>query len=724
MAKPRVSAGGGWPAIFYVFRKAREVGGFFKLYKRLRSRNACKTCAFGMGGQKGGMVNEDGRFPEVCKKSIQAQAGDMGKTISETFFQKTSLKELKNFTSKELEDLGRLTFPIIANEGDQHFQRITWNEAHYRVTQAFKKTSPEKVFFYSSGRSSNEAAFLFQIVARAFGTANIHNCSYYCHQASGVALGKIYGSGTSSIVLEDLDKADFAIVIGANPASNHPRIIKYLMELRRRGGKVVIINPVKELGLSQFRVPSDWRSMLFGSKISDFYLQPHVGSDIALLKALLKGVMERKACDEKFIGQYTCGWEEVKRDIENQDWQDLLSHCGVSRKDLDPVIDAVCRAQKGIALWAMGLTHHLHGVDNILALGNLVLARGWLGKPGCGFLPIRGHSNVQGVGSCGVTPQLKKAFAEKMEEIYSIKIPKEAGQDTFSSMLAAEKGNIDAAILLGGNLFASNPDRKWADRALASIALKCTLSTKLNEGHVWGLGKTNIILPVLARDEESQDTSQESMFNYVRLSDGGLPNVKGEMRSEVDIIASIAEGILPQNGFNWGEMRSHKRLREEISKVVPGYEKTAQLNQTKEEFQLKGRTFHEPTFATSDQKAHFHVTPLPKINNGAFRLMTLRSEGQFNTVVYEEEDLYRGIKKRDVVMMAEADGQKLNLKEGDRVWVKNETGQMAVSVAFIDIPQGNLAMYYPEANILVPGKVDQRSRTPAFKSVAAHIELF
>src|SRR5919197_715475 len=581
---------------------------------------------------------------------------------------------MERLGSAELERLGRLAFPFVAADGDAHFRRVSWAEALDRAGAALRAAPPDQVFFYSSGRASNEAAFLMQLVARAYGTANIHNCSFYCHNASSVALSQVYGSGTASITLEDLAQADLVLLAGANPASNHPRLVGQLVRLRRRGGKVIVVNPLRELGLLRFRVPSDWRSMLRGSTVSDLYLQPHVGADVALFKALLKGVVETGAVDRAFVAEHTSGWEA---DMAASPWDELVGRAGVPRAEIDRAVGLLAGARRGVFCWAMGLTHHAHGVDNVLALANLALARGWLGRPGCGLLPIRGHSNVQGVGSCGMTPALKQAFAARLEELYGIRVVPGVGQDTYSSMVAAAEGRIQACVLLGGNLFASNPDRAWTAAALRRIPTSISITTKLNEGHVHGRGRTAIILPALARDEEAQATTQESMFNFVRLSEGGTPAVAGEMRSEVEVIASLAELILPPGRFDWSALRSHRRLREEMAKVVPGFGALARIDQTRQEFTIAGRTFHEPHFATPDGRARFHPTRLPDFAPapGELRLMTLRSEGQFNTVVYEEEDIRRG----------------------------------------------NLAMYYPEANALVPRRVDGRSKTPAFKSVAARV---
>ena len=716
-------AGGGLAAVRYVFRKGREAGGVVSLYRRLRSRNACKTCGLGMGGQAGGMVNEAGHFPEVCKKSVQAQAGDMMPPIGEDVFRRTSIAELETLTSAECERLGRLAFPIIAEPGATHFRRIGWDEAFDRAAAALRAAPPEEAFFYSSGRSSNEAAFLMQLVARAWGTANIHNCSFYCHNASSVALTDVYGSGTASVGLDDLAEADLVLVAGANPASNHPRLIAQLIALRRRGGTVIVVNPLREVGLVRFRVPSDWQSLLFGSTVSDLYLQPHVGSDVALFAALLKGVVERGAVDRAFVAAHTTGFADVERGLATTSWDSLLAACGVARAEVDRAVELLCAARRGIFCWAMGLTHHANGVDNVLALANLALARGWLGRTGAGLLPIRGHSNVQGVGSCGVSPTLKAAFAARLEEIYGIRPAPTAGLDTFASMEAAAAGRVRAAVLLGGNLFASNPDRAWSAGALRRIGLTLSITTKLNEGHVHGRGRTAIVVPALARDEEAQPTTQESMFNFVRLSDGGTPAVAGEMRSEVDVIAALAERLLPQGGFDWSRLRSHRALREEIARVVPGYAPIAAMDVTRREFTVEGRTFAEPRFATADGRARFHVTPLPAFAPaaGELRLMTVRSEGQFNTVVYEEEDVYRGTTERDVVFMAPDDVAAHGLAAGERVVVSTAAGELEVSVAPAPIRAGNIAMFYPEANVLVPRRLDARSRTPAFKSVAARV---
>ena len=723
MARPRVSAGGGVPALLYSWRMGRQAGGFWKLYKRLRSKNACKTCALGMGGQAGGMVNEGGHFPEVCKKSLQAQAADMIAPLAPDFFAKNSIELLGKMTPRQLEFAGRLSYPVMAGPDDSHYRPVSWEEAFSRAGEAFKGVKPEETFFYASGRSSNEAAFLLQLIARAYGTNNVHNCSYYCHSASGVALAKVYGSGTASVVLDDLQSSDFVMVVGANPASNHPRLLTQLMHLRRRGGKVVVVNPLKELGLVRFRVPSDWRSMLWGSQVSDLYIQPRVGTDVAFFQGVLKALLATKGIDEDFIAQHTEGWDALVEDIKSQSWDDISETCGVSKRDMEQVAAMLFAAERGIFCWAMGLTHHAHGVDNILALSNVALAKGWLGRPGCGLMPIRGHSNVQGVGSVGVSPKLKQDFAEKIEKLYGLSLPSHEGQHTYASMQAAHAGEVRGAFYLGGNLYGSNPDLDWAEKALRSIDASVFVSTKLNPGHIFGRGKTSIILPALARDEEQQATTQESMFNFVRMSEGGTPAVAGEMRSEVDIVASFAQEVLPEGIFDWSELRSHEALRSAIAQIVPGYEPIDKIAKDGE-FQIPGRTFHQPEFNTPTGKAQFFVTKQPKdmFPEDSLRLITIRSEGQFNTVVYDEEDLYRGADHRYVVLMAQEDVKARNFVDGDWVLVETSTGSLKVQISVCDIRSGSIAMYFPEANVLVPQTIDSQSKTPAFKGIAAYVK--
>ena len=719
----RIKSGGGLPAIWYSLRKARQVGGTLKLYRAMRSKNACKTCALGMGGQMGGMVNESGHFPEVCKKSIQAMTADMQGAIPEGYFDTFDLNALKGLSSKDLEASGRITRPLYAGPLDTRYRPISWDEAMTRVGKRLSATEPERSLFYFSGRSSNEAGFLLQLLARLYGTNNVNNCSFYCHQASGVGLSSVTGSGTATVVLEDIESLgtnDVVMIIGANPASNHPRLMTTLMHFKRRGGKVVVVNPLKELGLVRFKVPSNLRSMIFGSRIADEYVQPHIGGDIAFLSGVAKAVIDMGGVADRFVSDHSEGWESYRAHIESLEWERIEKESGVPRSTMERIGALYAGAPSAIFCWAMGITHHEHGVGNVQAIANLAMVRGMLGRPGAGLLPLRGHSNVQGMGSMGVTPQLKAEIFARLEADFGLELPTTPGLDTLGSMLRAADGGIDFALCLGGNLYGSNPDADFASRSLGSIGMVVYLSTTLNTGHAFGRGKETVILPVLARDEEQQPTTQESMFNYVRLSDGGEARHSGP-RSEVEVIADLAQRVVGTGPVDWEAMRAHRNIRKAIARIIPGYGKIGEIDRTREEFQIEGRTLHEPRFGTESGRARFHnveIPQLPAVPN-QLRLMTVRSEGQFNTVVYEDHDLYRGQDRRDIIMLCREDIAEMGLAIDQRVTVRSVTGVIAnVVVREVDIRPGNAVMYYPEANVIIPKTADSRSRTPAFKNTA------
>ncbi|NOY29516.1 MAG: FdhF/YdeP family oxidoreductase [Planctomycetes bacterium] len=725
----KVRTGGGWPAVAYTFRKAREVGGLLKLWKAMRSKNACKTCALGMGGQRGGMVNEAGHFPEVCKKSLQAMVADMQGAIPAEFWQGHTPETLKRLSPRELENSGRLTQPVLFTPQLQRFQPISWEDAFRRITLKLRELSADETFWYFSGRSSNEAGFLLQMFARIYGTNNVNNCSYYCHQASGVGLTSVTGSGTATIVLDDLDEADLVFVIGGNPASNHPRLMRTLMQVRRRGGEVIVINPIVETGLVNFSVPSDPRSLLLGSKIASLYVQPHIGGDLALLAGIAKRIVEMGDHDSTFLETACNGWPELAQQLGDTSWEEILEKSGVTKEQIDSIAERYARSKNAVFSWTMGITHHVHGVQNVQAIANLALLRGMVGRPGAGLMPIRGHSNVQGIGSVGVTPKLKDAIFERLQNHFDVSLPTTTGLDTMECMEGAASGKLKFGFCLGGNLYGSNPDSRFAEQALGNLDMAVYLNTTLNTGHAYGLARETIILPVLARDEEPQPTTQESMFSLVRLSDGGPSRLAGP-RSEVEVIATVAEqllGTVDDSPIDWKSMRDTGRIREAIAAIVPGYEKVATIDKTKEEFLVDGRAFHEPKFPTPDGRATLHTHDLPPLageGKNEMRLMTIRSEGQFNTVVYEENDLYRNVPRRDVVLIHPDDITRLGLDVSATVTIHGPAGSMhGIGLhPFEEIRPGNLAMYYPEANVLVSRKLDPQSKTPAFKGVVVAVE--
>lgn len=711
--------GGGFKAIRYSL-KASNIVGYRKMFRAMMSKNTCKTCALGMGGQKGGMTNEMGGFPEVCKKAFQAQITDIQPPIPEKLFKEKSIEDFRKTTGRLLEKSGRLNTPLYKAEGDTNYSVISWKKAIERIVNQFKATAAERSFFYSSGRSSNEAAFLLQLFARIYGTNNVNNCSYYCHQATGVGIGSTIGTGTATIQLQDIEKADLIFVIGANPASNHPRYVRQLMKCRRRGGHVVVINPVKEKGLMKFAIPSDFKSLYSGgSKIASEYIQVQIGGDIALLKGIAKAVIEAGKHDLKFMEDYTNGKDDYLADIQNTPWETIVSNSGIPQENIRHIAEIYGNSKNVVFSWSMGITHHEHGSENVESIVCLALLRGMIGRRYAGLLPLRGHSNVQGIGSVGVTPALKEIFYNNIEKHIEVQLPNVPGMDTMSCMKASHDGKIDLAFLLGGNLYQSNPDTQFAEQALNAIPFKIYLNTTLNPGHFYGVDKEVLILPVAARDEEQQKTTQESMFNFVRLSDGGTVRLNN-VRSEVEIISDIADKVLVDSTLDFGNLKSHQNLREFIAKVVPGYEKLGKIEESGEEFQISNRTFHQPQFATPDHKANFRVCPIPllKGEEGEFRMMTVRSEGQFNTIIYEEEDLYREQTSRWIVLMNKDDIRKKGLQENDLVTLESSVGKMEkIVVREFDIPSGNIMTYFPESNILVPTITDPRSQTPGYKLV-------
>ncbi len=736
----RVTTGGGFRAVLYTLKKSRQAGGLWKFWKAMRSKNACKTCALGMGGQKGGMVNEAGHFPEVCKKSFQAMVADMQGAVKPEFFETYSIPQLQAFTPYQMEHSGRLVQPVVLEKGSQHYRPISWDDAMGRIAKKLAATRPDETFWYFSGRSSNEAGFLLQLFARIYGTNHVNNCSFYCHQASGVGLASMLGTGAGTVKLDDMEGADCVIVLGGNPASNHPRMMRSLMMVRRRGGRVIVVNPIIETGMVNFSVPSDPWALLFGAEIASTNVQPHVGGDMAFIYGIMKRLRELDRetpgiVDETFLRERAHGWPELASRLDSLSWEEIVHKSGVSHEQICDVARQYADSKRVIFAWTMGVTHQLHGAATVQAIAACALMRRMVGRPGAGLQPIRGHSNIQGMGTVGVTPTLKKAIFQRLEQEYGVKLPTTKGYDTLECLDAADRDEMRFALCLGGNLYGASPDATYAKRSLSKVDTVVYMSTSLNTGHASGLGaEETIILPVLARDEEPEPSTQESMFSYVRLSDGGTPRHVGP-RSEVEIIADMACRVLGQttkgtttNGsdgdaIDWREMAHTSTIRKAIARIVPGMEQVAEIDRTKTEFSIPGRAIDSPTFPTEDGKATLFTHDLPDPPDG-IQLMTIRSEGQFNTVVYEEEDLYRNQTRRDVVLIHPDDIRRLGLQSGGQCRIKSSAGEMRGQIVseFDQIRPGNVAMYYPESNVLVPKAADPLSRTPAYKRVAVTLE--
>lgn len=715
--------GGGGKKVLYTLKTLGRIG-LLNSAKALSGRNTCKACGLGMGGQRGGMTNELGEFPAVCNKSIQAQSTDIQSPIPDELFAHP-LADFQELSAHELEHLGRLNTPLYKGAADKGYRPLGWDEALELAARRFAGTAPERSFFYASGRASNEAGFVLQLLARLYGTNNVNNCSYYCHQATGVGLGKALGSGTATVSLEDVGKADAIFVIGANPASNHPRFVHQLKYCRDRGGQVIVINPAREPGLVRFAVPKSARSMLSGGTwIASRYVQPRIGSDLALLQGMAKALLESDAVDRGFIDRHTEGFAGFAESIDGLTWAQLEQTCGIARAEMESLAADYARAERVIFAWGMGITHHLNGVDNVEAIANLALLRGMLGKPGAGLLPLRGHSNVQGIGTIGVKPVLAEDVCRALEQHLGVRLPAAAGLDTLACLEAAGAGHMDAALLMGGNLLSATPDSGFARRALDAVGFKLYLTTTLNCSHVTGMENSEaLILPVAARDEEPDSTTQESMFNYVRLSDGGIRRL-ANVRSEVSILADLGAKLLPDCGVEFAAFKQHRHVREAIAATVPGMAALGAIDDTRTEFTIDGRVLHQPVFATPSQRARFHVHTFArrKTADYPFTLASIRSEGQFNSIVYEETDSYRGTTHRWCVLMGTEDMQALGVAAGDRVHLRSAQGRMDdLEVVPFGLPAGNLLAYYPEANVLISRDHDPQSKTPAFKSVAVAV---
>ncbi|UTA46774.1 FdhF/YdeP family oxidoreductase [Simiduia sp. 21SJ11W-1] len=726
MAK-QLPAGGGFKKVLYTLATAKRIG-LKASAKALTSHNACKACGLGMGGQRGGMTNELGEFPAVCNKSVQAQSTDNQAPIPQEIFDHP-LTDLQALTGREIEHLGRLNTPLYKAAGDTHFSCISWNKALGIAGQKLKAAKASRTFFYASGRSSNEAGYLLQLLARAKGTNNVNNCSYFCHQATGVALTNTLGTGTATVQLEDLHKADTVFLIGANPASNHPRLVHALKACRDRGGEVIVINPVKEPGLVRFALPKNARSLIIGGhEIASMYVQPKVGSDATLFAAIAKCILQNQREDRAFIQQFCEGFDGFQQAIDALTWPEIEAETGLLQADILALAERYARARAAIFCWGMGLTHHTHGVTTLEALVSLALLCGHVGKPGAGLLPLRGHSNVQGMGTVGVKPMLTAELVARMADTLGVDAPTSPGKDTMACLRAAHAGEVDFALMLGGNLLEAAPDTEWTKTALERIGCKVYLTTTLNRGHVHSASKSEcLILPVAARDEEWQATTQESMFSYVRLSDGGIHRLDN-VHSEVAILSELGQAALAEHEALFTELASHSAIRNAMAKCVDQLAPLATIDETKQEFHIPGRHLTRPTFYTPTGKAQFRPLHRPTASTSqAFPLQLIsgRSEGQFNTIVYEEVDTYRGVNNRYTVLMHPEDMASLSLTAGDKVELQSATGSLTgFEVQPFDIQRGALLGYYPETNPLIGQALDPHSHTPAYKSTPVRVQKY
>ena len=725
--------GGGIPVIQYWAKHTLSPEGP-KIWKTLLHHSACLSCSWGTGGQKGGFTNEEGEKLQRCMKSVEAITAEIQPPIPAHFFDTHSIAELEQLSSMEADRLGRLSFPVILRAGSSHYERISWEEIYAIATEAFQK-HPERVASYSSGRGSNEAAFLLQLMLRTLGSNNLADCSDLCHAPSTTALQEMFGTKTSIVSLESLKQADCVVLAGAHSSSNHPRLMNELIKLRDRGGQVIIINPVLEVGLVKFGSPAfPVKSLVPGSKIASLYLQPIPGSDVALFIGIQKALIEQNRVDQAFLEAHTEGWEAILDQARSLSWETLTTLCGVTQTEIETAATIIGTSKGVVFGWAMGITQHTNGVDNVFSIANTALITGQIGRMGAGVMPVRGHSNVQGFGSMGVTVELKEEIKQALETLLgrSLNLPK--GYHTRNLIEAAEAGKVDSLMCVGGNIYGANPDSMQAKRALGNIKTIIYLATKPNIGHFNGLAKVNtIIIPVLNRFENPHKTTVESGNNFVRFNDEGTTHLKNaDLISEVEFLTELAHRLLGTYPIEWRKMQDTRYVRQLIAQTIPGYEKIANIDDTKEEFTISGRIVTEPHFKTSSGKAKMFTTPLPNLtlpepkdfgraepaNSLVLALMTGRSYSQHNTVVYKIGDQYRGMPHRHCILLNRIDAENSNLAEHDRVSVQGDAGKLDnIEIIYGAVRQGAALMFYPEVNVIFKAKTEVRSGTPAYKRV-------
>ncbi|MDX2230228.1 MAG: FdhF/YdeP family oxidoreductase [Leptolyngbyaceae cyanobacterium bins.349] len=725
--------GGGLPVIQYWAEKTLSPQGP-QLWQTLNHKSACLSCAWGTGGQKGGFVNEDGEVLQRCAKSVEAIAAELLPGLPTQFFQQFSIAELQQLTSQECDRLGRWSYPVIHRAGQTHFEPIRWPEVYQIAETAFRQPA-ERVASYSSGRSSNEAAFLLQLMLRALGSNNLADCSDLCHAASTVGLKQVFGSGTSMVSLESLKHADCIVLIGSNAPANHPRLMNELIQLRERGGKVIVINPAIEVGLVKFASPAyPIKSLLRGSEISSLYLQPIPGSDVALFVGIQKSLLETNQIRQDYVQAHTEGWEAVVAQARQTSWDTITATCGISQPEIELAAAMIAASERAVFAWAMGVTQQQNGVDNIFSIANTALLTGNAGKAGAGTMPIRGHSNVQGFGSMGVTIRLRQDIQTALEKLLDRPLSRVPGYDTRALIEAADTAKIATLLCLGGNLYAANPDLTQAKRALSQIDTIFYLATKPNLGHFHGLARqTTIILPVFARFENPHPTTVESGNNFVRLNDTGKTHLKAaDLISEVEFLTELAHRLLGDRSVDWRKLQDTRYVRQLIAQTIPGYAKIAEIDATGEEFTIAGRIFTEPKFSTPNGKAQMFVTPLPQLSlptkadfgipdavpGLVVALGTGRSYSQHNTVVYKTSDRYRGMPHRNCILMNPGDVAQAGLQDHQRVTVQGDAGKLEnVEIICGSIRSGAAMMFYPEVNVMFKARVDERSGTPAYKRV-------
>ncbi|CCH55615.1 formate dehydrogenase, alpha subunit [Fibrisoma limi BUZ 3] len=718
--------------------RGTDIGRGWKALVNLNQKDGydCPSCAW---------PDPDGHrssVAEYCESGAKAVADEImtKHTASPVLFQRYSVAELLQKTDFWLGQQGRLTQPMILRPGDTHYVPIEWNEAFQLIGNTLNGlASPDEAIFYTSGRAANETAFLYQLFVRMFGTNNLPDCSNMCHESTSVALGETIGLGKASIVYDDFEKADVIIIMGQNPGTNAPRMLTPLEEAKRNGATIIAVNPLVETGLLAFKYPQSPRDMLLGGqKLTDIYLQIRINTDLALLKAIAKLLLEEEqkapgqVLDKPFIEQQTAGYEAFLADLARYDVDELIDQTGLSRDDVQAVVDTLKFKKKIIICWAMGLTQHRNAVETIREVINVLLLKGSIGIEGGGAAPIRGHSNVQGDRTMGIYEKPKPAFLDKLATVFNFEPPRENGYDTVAAVKAMHEGRATVFFGMGGNFAMATSDTNYTAEALRRCKLTVHVSTKLNRSHLIH-GETALILPCLGHSDidrqasGEQFVSMENTTGVVQLSKGVVEPVSPQLLSEPAIVAGVAKATLAgKSTVDWDALVSnYDHIRNLIEQTVEGFEQYNERVRQPGGFYLPNGP-RKRTFTTSDGKAHFSVnTPIGHdLRPGELLLMTVRSHDQFNTTVYGNDDRYRGIYgERRVVFLNADDIADRGLSAGQVIDLHSHyDNQQRTAHRFIivpyKIPRGCAAAYFPETNVLVPiDSIADKSHTPTSKSI-------
>jgi molybdopterin-dependent oxidoreductase alpha subunit len=683
---------------------------------------------------------------EFCENGAKAVADEATtKRIGPEFFRQRSVAELSQQSDHWLGKQGRLAEPMVLRPGSAHYEAISWADAFALIGQELNAlNSPDEALFYTSGRTSNEAAFLYQLFVRLYGTNNLPDCSNMCHESSGTGLMETLGTGKGTVTLDDFERAEAIFVIGQNPGTNHPRMLTALQQAARRGCQIVHINPLPESGLQRFKHPQEVAGILGkGTLLTTLYLQVRINGDVALLKGIMKAMLAMEEArpgqvfDHAFIREQTAGYDALIESLRQADWAEIIEASGIAREQIEQAARIAVESRATIACWAMGLTQHKNGVANIQEVVNLLLLRGMMGKPGAGACPVRGHSNVQGDRTMGIFERPSDAFLDRLGQAVGFEPPRHHGHDTVHAIKAMATGQAHVFIGMGGNFLSATPDTAYTAEALQRCRLTVHVSTKLNRAHLI-TGQTALILPCLGRTERDmqaagpQFVSVENSMSVVHASVGKLEPASTHLLSEPAIVAGMAKATLGERSpVDWdGLIGDYDRIRELIAQVVPGFGDFNRRVREPGGFYLPNAP-RERQFNTVDGKAHFTVHPIPQheLAPGHLLMMTIRSHDQYNTTVYGLHDRYRGIHDgRRVVFLHPDDIRELGFADGDWVdLVSHFRGERRVAHRFrvvaYSIPRRCAATYFPEANVLVPvDSYADRSHTPTSKSVDITIE--